>query len=159
MRRSGRSRRRRLSARQEAYLASGIALAARRAGAEAAADARRKKRPCGAKAKSSGEPCRNPGMENGRCRLHGGLTPKGKNWHRVQWPASDAPPEKLEKKLRELKRRQLRREARVAAMTPEERARYEAWHRTHRAGSPTDRARLRHDREARRLFRNVHQLD
>ena len=37
---------------------------------------------CGAKTKR-GTPCKNPGMENGRCRLHGGLTPRGpesKNW-------------------------------------------------------------------------------
>ncbi len=32
---------------------------------------------CGAKAKTNGhQPCRLPAMENGRCRFHGGLTPK-----------------------------------------------------------------------------------
>jgi len=31
---------------------------------------------CGAKLRS-GKPCRKWGMQNGRCRLHGGLTPKG----------------------------------------------------------------------------------
>lgn len=32
---------------------------------------------CGAKARSNGhKPCRKPAMENGRCRFHGGLTPK-----------------------------------------------------------------------------------
>jgi hypothetical protein len=31
---------------------------------------------CGAKTRS-GEPCRRAGMRNGRCRLHGGLTPRG----------------------------------------------------------------------------------
>ncbi len=29
---------------------------------------------CGAKAKSTGEPCQGPAMANGRCRLHGGLS-------------------------------------------------------------------------------------
>lgn len=34
-------------------------------------------RMCGAKARSNGKlPCRQPSMANGRCRLHGGLTPK-----------------------------------------------------------------------------------
>jgi len=27
---------------------------------------------CGAKSKCTGKPCRQPAMENGRCRLHGG---------------------------------------------------------------------------------------
>ena len=32
---------------------------------------------CGAKARTNGkQPCRQPAMANGRCRLHGGLTPK-----------------------------------------------------------------------------------
>lgn len=32
---------------------------------------------CGAKARTNGhQPCRQPAMENGRCRLHGGLVPK-----------------------------------------------------------------------------------
>jgi hypothetical protein len=32
---------------------------------------------CGAKCKRSGLPCVQPAMKNGRCRLHGGKTPKG----------------------------------------------------------------------------------
>lgn len=32
---------------------------------------------CGAKARTNNHnPCRQPAMANGRCRLHGGLTPK-----------------------------------------------------------------------------------
>lgn len=32
---------------------------------------------CGAKARTNKyQPCRQPAMENGRCRLHGGLVPK-----------------------------------------------------------------------------------
>lgn len=32
---------------------------------------------CGAKARTNGyQPCRQPAMENGRCRFHGGLVPK-----------------------------------------------------------------------------------
>lgn len=35
---------------------------------------------CGAKLrKSNGKTCQKHGMANGRCRLHGGLSPKGKD--------------------------------------------------------------------------------
>lgn len=34
---------------------------------------------CGAKRKRDGKPCTNNAMENGKCRLHGGLTPRGKD--------------------------------------------------------------------------------
>jgi hypothetical protein len=30
---------------------------------------------CGARGKRTGLPCRNPAMPNGRCRIHGGLSP------------------------------------------------------------------------------------
>lgn len=30
---------------------------------------------CGAKSKRSGLPCKNPAMPNGRCRIHGGMSP------------------------------------------------------------------------------------
>ena len=38
---------------------------------------------CGAKTRNGGTPCKSWGMSNGRCRLHGGKTPKGiasANW-------------------------------------------------------------------------------
>jgi hypothetical protein len=37
--------------------------------------------PCGARCKRTGEACRNPAMNNGRCRLHGGKTPTGVKAH------------------------------------------------------------------------------
>lgn len=33
------------------------------------------KRRCGARARTTGEPCRSWGMANGRCRMHGGTNP------------------------------------------------------------------------------------
>jgi hypothetical protein len=51
---------------------------------------------CGATAKSTGLPCRQPAMPNGRCRLHGGLTPVGiasPNFKHGRY--SDFAPEKL----------------------------------------------------------------
>ena len=46
---------------------------------------------CGARRKSDGQPCRQPGMANGRCRMHGGLstgprTPEGlERSRRARW--------------------------------------------------------------------------
>ena len=40
-------------------------------------------KPCGAKKQVNGDCCRAAAMQNGRCRLHGGLSPKGMastNW-------------------------------------------------------------------------------
>lgn len=96
---------------------------------------------CGAKAKSTGEPCRRIAMANGRCCLHGGRTPKGKDWHKPRWPNKNAPDamEKLNRKLKDLDRAYQKREQRLAAMTDEERARYEEWRRTHQPGSAAAR--------------------
>ena len=33
---------------------------------------------CGAKTKSSGKPCQSPAMANGRCNVHGGMSPGAK---------------------------------------------------------------------------------
>ena len=49
---------------------------------------------CGARRRTDGEPCRQPVAEEGkRCRYHGGATPKGRDWHRVQLPAPGASPQ------------------------------------------------------------------
>lgn len=103
---------------------------------------------CGAKRKRDGLPCEKPGLANGRCRIHGGLTPKGKNWHTVQWPKNGgaAADRKAARKLADLKRRAERLEARLAAMAPAERERYDEWHRRHPTGSPAARAAVRHRR-------------
>lgn len=51
---------------------------------------------CGAKTRTTGEPCKHPALENGRCRLHGGLTPKGADWGVRQF--TPKPPAKQTKK-------------------------------------------------------------
>jgi hypothetical protein len=96
-------------------------------------------------------------MENGRCAWHGGLTPKGDAWHKPRWPkAGPAAEKKLQRKLRDLDRATKKRAARVAAMTPAERERYERWRQAHKPGSAKARAAARHQRkmnqEARALF-------
>ncbi|BDA86371.1 hypothetical protein Sa4125_39130 [Aureimonas sp. SA4125] len=112
---------------------------------------------CGAKTRVTGEPCRNPPKANGRCRLHGGSTPKAKDWHKPRWPDRDSPGamDKLAAKLKDLERAAEKRAARLAAMSPDERARHDAWHAARKPGSPAERARVRVDRqhaaEARKL--------
>lgn len=106
---------------------------------------------CGAYAKSSGKPCARLATANGRCRYHGGLTPKGDKWGKRQFNSDD--PVKIDRKLATLERREKKRLARVAAMSPEKRKQYDRWRRTHKPGPKSaraaDRERRRQDREAR----------
>lgn len=137
---------------QRAWSQSAACAAAAERGREQAAAQREAAPKCGAKRKADGRPCEGLALENGRCRVHGGLTPKGDQWHRVQYPNADAPPEKLEKKLLELDRRRRQRAKRVAAMTPEARAAYEARSHALRPRSPTVREQERRSREAAKLL-------
>lgn len=112
---------------------------------------------CGAKRKRDGLPCENTPMENGRCYLHGGRTPKGDQWHRPQWPNGKAPDamKKMRRKLKDLERRKKERQARIDKMSPEEWERYDRWHRSHQPGSAAERARRRRERKAAEEFRQV----
>ncbi|ETW12817.1 hypothetical protein ATO8_09748 [Roseivivax marinus] len=95
---------------------------------------------CGAKSRTTGEPCKQPVKEEGkRCRYHGGATPKGKDWHRRQWPRKGAPMSKLAQKERALRRRDREADERRAAMTPEEREQHERYRRGARPGTPGER--------------------
>jgi hypothetical protein len=105
---------------------------------------------CGARRKYDGQPCQHIGLANGRCRFHGGKTPKGKQWHKETLPIASGSVTKLDKKLNDLERRRKKRARRVEAMTQEERERYDAWQRSHKPGGPGDRQRARWDREARK---------
>jgi len=111
---------------------------------------------CGARRKHDGEPCQNLPLANGRCRFHGGLTPRGDQWHKPQLPSS---PEKLRRKLADRERKAKKRAARLARMTPEERKQHERWHRTHKPGSAEARAaqriRRKQDVEARWLIEKL----
>lgn len=103
---------------------------------------------CGAKARSTGEPCRNVGLENGRCYWHGGVTPKGDDYHKPRWPKRTAPDaeEKLNRKLRDREKASKKRAARLANMTPLQRKRHEAWQRSHKPGPPGPRKMARRER-------------
>jgi hypothetical protein len=107
---------------------------------------------CGAARKRDGKPCENPAMKNGRCDLHGGKTPSGRQWHVVQFPDCSTPhgEAKFNRKLRDHKRYAEKRAARLAAMTPEQRAEYDAWVRSHTPGAGAARTaqRARADQNA-----------
>jgi hypothetical protein len=99
---------------------------------------------CRAKTRDGGL-CQNPGLgAGGRCRLHGGSTPSGDQWHVRQFP-KDA--RRFHGKLVGFQIRDRKREARLAAMTPAEREKFEKRARSLQPGSKAKRAA---EREARR---------
>ena len=112
---------------------------------------------CGARAKHSGEPCRQVAMKNGRCVYHGGATPRGDAWHKIQ-PPKPGPTHvrKLRRKLTDIERNAKKRARRLAAMTSEEQAAHRAWQKTHAPGSKkkraAERARRKADVEARKML-------
>ena len=110
---------------------------------------------CGARAKRSGTPCQKPALANGRCRYHGGKTPRGADWHKPQVANAAGNVAKAEGKLRSLEKRRRAREARLAAMTSEQRTRHDAWHRKYRPGSADVRAKARSEQESAKLVRDL----
>jgi hypothetical protein len=106
---------------------------------------------CGATAKSTGLPCGNLAMTNGRCYAHGGKTPAGIDWHKPQWPGKNAPNwnAKLNRKLADLERRRKLKVRKLAAMSPEQRQKYDAWQRSHLPGAPWLRQQKRDEKNGR----------
>lgn len=107
---------------------------------------------CAAIAKSTGEPCKRMALENGRCEFHGGRTPKGQQWHRLQLPGVGGSERKFDQKLATQARKQKARAAQIAAMSGEERDALDAWRRSHRPGGAGERESRRQDLEARKLL-------
>lgn len=114
---------------------------------------------CEATKRSDGQPCQNPPLANGsgRCRLHGGASGSRKAWHVVQYPKADTPAgaAKFERKLADVQERARKLAKRLAAMTPPERARYDAWQRTHKPGSPGARSAARFMADQARAIREI----
>jgi hypothetical protein len=112
---------------------------------------------CGARAKSTGEPCGQLALENGRCAWHGGKTGRKDKWHRPQWPSKSSPKasEKMNRKLRDRERQARKKVKRLAAMTPEERQRYEEWHKAHKPGPAGPRASERARRKQNKGMQNL----
>jgi hypothetical protein len=95
----------------------GLTPEARRRGTERSIIVREIMPKCGAKCRQTGAPCTNPVAEPGkRCRLHGGATPRGKDWHKVQMPPPDASPKRRRMKLLTLAVRREALERRLAAI-------------------------------------------
>lgn len=143
------------SQRQRVWNSSPACAAAGRDGSRKALELRDTVPKCGARRKGDHLPCQNLALENGRCRLHGGLTPKGEAWHRPRWPGPGAPVAKMDKKLRELERRRKRREAQLAAMSPEERARSEARGRALRPRTKAQRLAASQAAETKRVLEGL----
>lgn len=85
---------------------------------------------CGAKRRKSSEACKMWAMPNGRCWRHGGKSPKGEAWHRLQKPAPGSKREAaVTRKLKIVEARRAKaakaRSAKLAAMTPAERELFE----------------------------------
>lgn len=111
---------------------------------------------CGARRKRDGEPCQQWALyPNGRCKFHGGATPSGDRWHvpTLAAPGSKNAEEKLARKLRNLAARKKKQAARVAAMTSEERARYDNWWKRNPPGSVARRQSIRNERKQNEWFR------
>lgn len=113
---------------------------------------------CGARCRLDGKPCRKPAMKNGRCYLHGGKTPSGNQWHVVQYGDCSTPygEAKFNRKILDHQRYAKKRAARLAGMTTEQRAKHDAWHRSHAPGAAArrsaDRVRAAQNAEMRRLL-------
>ncbi len=58
---------------------------------------------CGARAKSTGNPCQKPPMANGRCRLHGGLSTGRPITHGMTTRKAKADRAKLRELIRSVK--------------------------------------------------------
>ncbi|MER9758473.1 hypothetical protein [Mesorhizobium sp. M0138] len=104
---------------------------------------------CNAARKRDREPCQLIAMENGKCFIHGGRTPRGDEWHRTQWPDGKSPDaeKRFRKKLAEQERAARKRSIRLAAMSPDERERHKAWHAARKPGSAAARQRKRDERK------------
>lgn len=156
---------RKRSDRQEAWAKLGLP----KVGAAALTRYNREVRPnrklCGARTKSTEDhrPCQNLALAgHDRCRIHGGATPKADQWGLVQWPNGKAPDAeaKLQAKLKRIERTRKEKAKRLAAMSPEERQRYEERAKTHSPGPAAARARKRQDRQyAREIQSRLATLD
>lgn len=112
---------------------------------------------CNAVRKRDGEPCQQIAMANGKCFIHGGRTPRGNEWHRTQWPDGKSPDaeKKLQRKLAERERYAKNRAARLAAMSPEERQRHDAWHAARKPGNAAARKQARAERKQNAEIREI----
>lgn len=135
------------STRQDQWAQGGLKAVGRAALMKYNREVRPHRPRCDAIRKRDGERCENIASPNGKCRVHGGATPRGDEWHKPQWPSGSRPDwqKKLHEKLARLDRNRRRLERRLAKMSDDERKGYERWQRDHKPGPPAERARRRVD--------------
>lgn len=114
---------------------------------------------CGAQCRGQpGKFCqRIPVKGRERCELHGGKTPRGKEWHRKQRPDGSRKSDEW-RAMNKLKTMEIRRKeliARLAAMTEEEREIYEKYSRAARPGSPAEREDRKSARQLKKEWANI----
>jgi hypothetical protein len=126
------------------------------------AEYNRKVRPfitlCGAQCRGQpGKFCqRIPVKGRDRCELHGGKTPRGKEWHRQQRPDGSRKSDEW-RAMNKLKTIEIRRKelaARLAAMTEEEREAYERYSRAARPGTLAEREDRKRNRRLKKEWAN-----
>jgi len=114
---------------------------------------------CGAQCRGQpGKFCqRIPVKGRERCELHGGKTPRGKEWHRQQRPDGSKKSDEW-RAMNKLKTIEIRRKelaARLAAMTEEEREAYDRYSRAARPGTPAERADRQRNRKLKKEWANA----
>jgi hypothetical protein len=114
---------------------------------------------CGAQCRGQpGKFCaRIPVKGRERCELHGGKTPRGKEWHRKRWPDGSKKSDEW-RAMNKLKTMEIRRKeliARLAAMTDEERQAYDRYSRAARPGTPAEREGHKRARQLKKEWANV----
>lgn len=113
---------------------------------------------CGAQCRGQpGKFCqRIPVKGRERCELHGGKTPRGKEWHRQQRPDGSRKSDEW-RAVNKLKTIEIRRKelaARLAAMTEEEREAYERYSRAARPGTLAEREDRKRNRRLKKEWAN-----
>lgn len=125
-------------------------LGRRQAAAMNAAHAKAER--CGAKCRGTGLPCERPVLKGRtRCRLHGGATPRGDDWHKIQWPNPDAPNAALQlaRKLDALRHREKLRQRHIDSLSPDERDQFERRSKAQRVvGTTAQREAWKRERKA-----------
>lgn len=114
---------------------------------------------CGAQCRGQpGKFCqRIPVKGRERCELHGGKTPRGKEWHRKQRPDGSRKSDEW-RAMNKLRTAEIRRKeliARLAAMTEEEREAYDRYSRAARPGTPAEREGRKRARQLKKEWANV----
>lgn len=113
---------------------------------------------CGAQCRGQpGKFCqRIPVKGRERCELHGGKTPRGKEWHRKQRPDGSRKSDEW-RAMNKLRTAEIRRKeliARLAAMTEEEREAYDRYSRAARPGTLAEREDRNRARQLKKEWAN-----